>query len=526
MDCVKTVGGSSLQNVEDLIEVVGESYADEIHCEHRNLCIKVVQSIARKININPQQFQGRSLDQRTVQVFTNFADFERTMRLYLDKTQIRDMIFEAEDMIRREINPEIVEVLLQLMTELTMEFPAQLLALGSSRIHSMISDAKDMILNGITPEIVGILLQLRVEFSAQLENAGFKIDDPISFVEPEARLPFAVNVPNGIHIFQSILEEKPVPEIMGKISEVLGALTYDFVSSKGGNLSLLGAFFLCHYNFESGSFGPFGCIMKAFIASITDTPIGEWQWLGSDGSELITQQEFLDFILSMEQDQISSQDPFLPISTAVVMQFSRRRPKMPDDLPILCDILEKNTDVLKNTFLPMWAATIEMTSRLQFPGNHLESKSCDTYRFESDQFFTDKLRELGMKGKKATFSAQSHSSTVSFSLSTVFINPGFQVILHSSMPYWRIIFPFFLHVPRCIECFARDTQNARLGYVFGTAQNEIVAFSRGLEVQKIARTKREIISIQSMGLKPSKCAFIAKLVPDPYLEKLRLPFRC
>jgi hypothetical protein len=93
-----------------------------------------------------------------VQVFTNFADFERTMRLYLDKTQIRDMIFEAEDMIRREINPEIVEVLLQLMTELTMEFPAQFLALGPGRIYSMISDATDMILNGITPEIVGILL--------------------------------------------------------------------------------------------------------------------------------------------------------------------------------------------------------------------------------------------------------------------------------------------------------------------------------------------------------------------------------
>jgi hypothetical protein len=132
------------------------------------------------------------------------------------------------------------------MVELIIEFRVQFLALGPSRIHSMISDAEDMILNEITPEIVGTLVQVRIEFSVQLESPRFKLDHLISFVEPETKFPFAGNVPNGIHIFQSSFEEKSVPEIMGEISDVLGALTSDSASRKGGNLSLLSAFFLCH----------------------------------------------------------------------------------------------------------------------------------------------------------------------------------------------------------------------------------------------------------------------------------------
>lgn len=44
--------------------------------------------------------------------------------------------------------------------------------------------------------------------------------------------------------------------------------------------------------------------------------------------------------------------------------------------------VEQNRNTLENTFLPMWAATSEMMSRINFPGNHPESGSCDAYRFD------------------------------------------------------------------------------------------------------------------------------------------------
>jgi hypothetical protein len=93
---------------------------------------------------------------------------------------------------------------------------------------------------------------------------------------------------------------------------------------------------------------------------------------------------------------------------------------MPDDLLILCDILKNNIDALRNAFLRMWAATIEMMSLPQFPDNHLESMSCETDRFESDQFVIDRLRELRMNAKNNPFCTESFKHSIVFTINGIY----------------------------------------------------------------------------------------------------------
>jgi hypothetical protein len=190
------------------------------------------------------------------------------------------------------------------------------------QISRIVEDTVNMIANGIKVDIAVKLLQLRIEFSRNLDDAGFRFDNPVSFQSPEVSRPFMAKILNGISGrvgIPAIQDEKSIPEIGDRrISEVLAELTYTFVGDKGGNLTLLHAFFLCHYNFESGSWGPFGSIMKVFIASSTNIPIEQWQWFGADGSDFKTSQEFEQLLVG--------DNPELQMVKSVPETFGRRRP--------------------------------------------------------------------------------------------------------------------------------------------------------------------------------------------------------
>jgi hypothetical protein len=511
----------------------------------RGLCENVVRSVVRKISLQEFPLPETTLDSRAVSAFLALEDpevavsgRENAILQYLmeNQEQFCKLTAGVVSMASIGIDQRIVFSLLEHSTSIQqLTRVTDIMSMASMRIdpgitfglseHSTgiqqftrVTDAVAMIDSGIKPEIATELLHLRTEFSTRLDEAGFRFEHPIPFQSSDFSRPFTARVLNGITGrlgSPAIQDEQPIAELGDmKMSEVLAELTYKFIGNKQGSVVLLTAFFLCHYNFESGSWGPFGCIMKVFIASLTNVSISDWKWFGASGAQLKTDQEFETFI-----DQASKSAEEISMLETVKTKIGKKRPlfsleknkKGTFNVPLL-EIITENRALLERTFLPMWAATMEMMARIKFPGNHPQLGYCDAYRFEElnkrQQYTNSKLK----RDEKVKFTEGNQSCTVSFSLSSAFVNPNQQAILRASMPHWRIIFPFFLQLPPN----ARGINPMQEGYVFGCTQNEIVAFSRNLDAPEIGTTRRESLA--------NRDGFVSLFTPsDPSISLEFLP---
>jgi hypothetical protein len=358
----------------------------------------------------------------------------------------------------------------QKTTKLTENLP-QLTGEDKKILNNIENDSVTMKSQGIDGRIVQYIGCLRYKIAQLFESNGFSRKNPIKLVDQNSSRPFATEFPNGIGaISQDTQGESGIND--------LSKLIYKFIMSCGGNITLLNAFFLCHSNIDSGSWGPLGCLMKAFIGEISGETTSPWKKFGIAGKRYKGKNEVSDFLSSQKENQ-NFKCVINMINKACGCKdensTSIANNNMPANETLVRNVMCENFNSMGNIFLPMWAATIEMLARIEFPGNSLANRTCEAYRMET----FDNGNEFPTTGK---YSHENQSSTVSFSLATVFFAVNLRVTLRSSIPHWKIIFPFFMKLHESATRFARKNS---LGYAFGPTQNEIVAFSNGIEVKKI-----------------------------------------